>query len=243
VAQRNVQVILHADRETPGLVGLALEAKGIGLRVAHPHRGEPVPRELGDASGLLVMGGPMGVYEADRYPHLRDEIRLIEVALADKRPVMGICLGAQLLAHAFGAPVRKGAKKEVGWHAVTLTEGGLLDPLFKGLESSFVGFHWHGDVFDLPSGAVNLARSELTRCQAFRHGTSAYGLLTHLEVTPEIVSGMVGAFPDDIRETGGTAAEILDGAAEHLPSLSVRGRRVFAGWVDLVAAYGDAVGL
>jgi GMP synthase (glutamine-hydrolysing) len=239
VAKLVVQVLQHADAETPGLVGQALETKGIGLRFARPHRGEPVPRELGDAVGLLVMGGPMGVYEADRYPHLRDEIRLIEVALAQGCPVLGICLGSQLLAHALGAEVRKGARKEVGWHTLTLTEDGLLDPLFKGLESSFVSFHWHGDVFDLPSGAVSLARSELTRCQAFRHGTSTYGLLTHMEVTPEIVSGMVEAFPDDIRETGQTAAAILDDAQKLLPSLSARGRRVFAGWADVAVARGD----
>jgi GMP synthase (glutamine-hydrolysing) len=236
VAERTVQVIQHADHETPGLLALALETKGIRLRFTRAHRGEAVPRELGDAVGLVVMGGPMGVYEADRYPHLRDEIRLIEVALAERCPVLGVCLGSQLLAHALGAEVRRGPRKEVGWHAVTLTQDGLIDPLFKGLESSFMGFHWHGDVFDLPPGATSLARSELTRCQVFRHGTSAYGLLTHMEVTPEIVTGMVGAFPDDIRETGSTASAILDGADKYLPSLSERGRRVFAGWADVVAA-------
>ena len=89
---------------------------------------------------------------------------------------------------------------------------------------------------------MSLARSERTRCQIFRHGTSAYGLLTHMEITREIVQGMVGAFPDDIQETGSTAAAILDGADEHLPSLSARGRRVFAGWVELVAARADAAG-
>ncbi len=239
MAKLIVQVLQHADAETAGLVGQALEAKGIALRFARPHRGEPVPRELGDAVGLLVMGGPMGVYEADRYPYLRNEIRLIEAALAQRCPVLGICLGSQLVASALGAEVRKGPRKEVGWHTLTLTEDGLLDPLFKGLESSFVSFHWHGDVFDLPSGAVSLARSELTRCQAFRHGTSTYGLLTHMEVTHDIVKGMVESFPDDIRETGSTAAAILSEADELLPSLSARGRRVFAGWADLAVARGD----
>jgi GMP synthase (glutamine-hydrolysing) len=236
VQPRRVLVIEHTAGETPGLAGDALRAKGLELAFVRPFLGDSVPRELGGAIGLLVMGGPMGVYEADRYPHLRDEIRLIERAVDEGCPVLGVCLGSQLLAHALGAEVRKGPKKEVGWHTLTLTENGVVDPLFKGIESSFVGFHWHGDVFDLPKGAVSLARSELTRCQVFRHGTSVYGLLTHMEVTPDIVNAMVRAFPEDIGETGSSAAAILEGGERYLPSLSQRGRRVFAGWAERVAA-------
>jgi GMP synthase (glutamine-hydrolysing) len=236
VQSRRVLVIEHTAGETPGLVGDALRTKGLELAFVRPFLGDAVPRELGGAIGLLVMGGPMGVYEADRYPRLRGEIRLIERAVDEGCPVLGVCLGSQLLAHALGAEVRKGPKKEVGWHTLTLTEDGMKDPLFKGIESSFIGFHWHGDVFDLPKGAVSLARSELTRCQVFRHGTSVYGLLTHMEVTPDIVKAMVRAFPEDISETGTSAAAILEGGETYLPSLSERGRRVFAGWAERVAA-------
>jgi GMP synthase (glutamine-hydrolysing) len=184
----------------------------------------------------------MGVYEAERFPYLRDEMKLIEQALEKGCPVLGVCLGSQLLARVLGAEVKKGPRKEIGWHRVTLTEDGLLDPLFKGLESSFVAFHWHGDVFDVPAGAASLARSEVTSCQAFRHGTSAYGVLFHMEVTADIVAAMVQAFPEDMREAGVTAEGILDDAADHLASLAERGSRVFAGWADLVAARRDALG-
>jgi len=184
----------------------------------------------------------MGVYEADRHPHLTDELRLIERAMAAGVPVLGICLGSQLIASALGSEVRKGPRKEIGWHTVALTEDALVDPLFKGLESSFVAFHWHGDVFDLPRGSVRLARSELTQNQGFRHGTNVYGLLFHMEVTREILEGMIGAGGDDLAEVRTPPGVVRTAAEEHLSSLSVRAGRVFAGWADQVAAYRDAHG-
>jgi GMP synthase (glutamine-hydrolysing) len=242
VEAAHVLVLQHIAPETPGLIGQALRAKAIEVRTVRPFEGERVATELGGAVGLVVMGGPMGVYDADRFPYLRDEMRLIEQALRTGCPVLGICLGSQLLAHVLGSAVVKGKRKEIGWHRVTLTEGALLDPLFKGLESSFIGFHWHGDVFDLPPGATSLARSDLTPHQAFRHGTSAYGVLFHMEGTRPIIEGMAQAFPDELAEVELTAQSILDGIGQHLDSLSERGNRVFAGWADIVAAYRNVTG-
>ena len=242
VPARHVIVLQHVPHETPGLVASALAAQRIALKIVRPFRSEPVPTDLEDATGLVVMGGPMGVYEGDRFPFLRDEMKLIERALAAGCPVLGICLGSQLLAHVLGAEVRKGPRKEIGWHPVTLTKDGLLDANLKGLESSFVGFHWHGDVFDLPADSTWLARSELTACQAFRHQRSAYGLLFHMEVTREIVEAMVREFPDDMREVGLSAPMILEGADAHEAALAERGRQMFAGWADQVVAYADALG-
>jgi len=238
----HVLVVQHVAAEQPGLVALALEAKGLTLKFVRIFEGEAAPRELGDAAGLLVMGGPLGVGDADRIAHLRDEFRLIEQGLDRRCPVLGICLGSQLLAHVLGAKVTTASRREIGWHRVTLSQDGLIDPLFKGLESSFFALHWHGDVFELPAGATSLARSELTEHQAFRHGTSAYGLLFHMEVTGEIVDAMVEEFARELEGAGLTPGAILEGAREHLASLSERGRRVFAGWADLVSAYRDSCG-
>jgi GMP synthase (glutamine-hydrolysing) len=231
---RHVLVLQHVAPETPGIVGHALETREIELRYVRPFAGDAVPRELAGAAGLVVMGGPMGVYEAEQYPYLRDEMRLLEQALAAQVPVLGICLGSQLLAHVLGAPVVKGPQKEIGWHRVTLTDDALADPLFQGVESSFVALHWHGDVFDLPRSATALARSQLTRYQAFRSGASAYGFLFHMEATPAILEGMARAFPEELAEVRLTPEAVLAGAAEHLGALSERGSRVFGSFADLI---------
>ncbi len=167
---------------------------------------------MGDAAGLVVMGGPMSVYDHSRLPHLVREMRLIESALALQRPVLGVCLGSQLLAHVLGAGVYPGQHKEIGWHEITLSPTAKQDPTWATAPDKFVGFHWHGDVFDLPSGAVALASSNLTACQAFRFGLSTYAVLFHLEVTAAQIGELAAAFPDELRQAGGSETALREGA-------------------------------
>ena len=179
----------------------------------------------------------MGVYEQDRHPFLAEEIRLLQQAVREGLPVLGVCLGSQLLAAALGAPVTPGRQKEIGWQAVTLTNAASEDPLWRGLERRFVGYHWHGDVFELPRGAVSLARSERTAHQAFRFGASAYGILFHLEVTEAMIQQMTKTFRAELQEekAGVTGAEIEGGVAQHLARLQEIGATVFGRWSRLVA--------
>lgn len=227
-------VLQHAAVEAPGIIQEALTARGIAARAIRTFAGEPVPAEMGDAVALVVMGGPMGVYEAERFPFLRHEMRLIEDALGRRKPIVGVCLGSQLLAAALGAPVTEGNQKEIGWHPVHLSQAGLADGLFQGAGASFMAFHWHGDVFALPAGATSLARSALTEHQAFRYGESAYGILFHMEVTPPILRGMVEAFREELAEAGRDGTAIQAGAREHLPALQALGRTVFGRWAALI---------
>jgi GMP synthase (glutamine-hydrolysing) len=178
----------------------------------------------------------MGVYERDRFPYLKDELRLIEQALRDERPLVGVCLGSQLLAHALGAGVRPGLAKEIGWRGLTLHEPAATDPLLSGAPRSFTAFHWHGDVFDLPAGAVELARSEQTPCQGFRYGPNAWGLLFHIEVTGSMVEAMVQAFPHELAEARLSGGEILADAARHLPTLERVATGAFSRWAELLSA-------
>jgi GMP synthase (glutamine-hydrolysing) len=229
-----VYALQHVATEPMGLIGEALAARGIAAQYVRAYAGEPVPKEIGDAAALVVMGGPMGVYEQAEYPFLSDEIRLIESALTSEKPVLGVCLGSQLLAAALGAMVRKGEKKEIGWRAVTLNRAATHDGLWQAVASPFMAYHWHGDVFDLPRGAEPLASSAQTVYQAYRYGRNVYGFLFHMEATPQIITDMVEAFADELCEENIDAREILAGVGDHLPGLARIGGTVFGRWADLI---------
>jgi len=233
---QSVWVLQHTPSETLGTIEDVLRVNRSGINYIETHAGKPVPGEMADKAGLIVMGGPMGVYEQVKYPFLRDEMRLIESALTMGRPVLGVCLGSQLLAAALGAEVKKGERKELGWHAVTLAEFAAQDPLFAGVKPEFWPFHWHGDVFSLPKQAVGLASSRQTPCQAFRYGKNAYGILFHLEVTREQISQMLSDFAEELREAGGEAAEITEQTPRHLPGLQEIAGDVFGRWASLLSA-------
>jgi|FaiFalFF_MnMetaG_3_1042247.scaffolds.fasta_scaffold00167_11 GMP synthase (glutamine-hydrolysing) len=231
---RKVFVLQHAACETLGTIADALQEARVDATYIRAFAGEPIPTHMGEAVGLILMGGPMGVYEQDRYPFLVEEMRLIERALAAGTPILGVCLGSQLLASVLGAHVRRGPQKEIGWFPVWLTEAARADVLWAGVTSPFIAYHWHGDVFDCPSGAVPLAYSEVTACQAFRYGTSAYGLLFHLEVTEPLIAEMVRTFAEELREAGLSGEEILRQAPQHLPAVQQIGRTVFRAWTRLI---------
>jgi GMP synthase (glutamine-hydrolysing) len=231
---RTVLVLQHARCETLGTIADALEPTGISPQFVRTFEGQPVPLEMGEAAGLIVMGGPMGVYEQARYPFLQDELRLIERALRAQKPVLGVCLGSQLLAAALGSAVTKGKQKEIGWYPVRLADAARTDHLWNGVGDSFVAYHWHGDVFDLPAGGVSLASSSLTPCQAFRYANNAYGFLFHAEVTQKMIEDMVATFSEELREAGGSSEEIARGATAYLPGLRKISQVVFGRWASLL---------
>ena len=177
--------IRHVPQEHMGTLSAVLELARMPYRYLDVFRGERVPQNLTGLRGLIVMGGPMGVYEADRYPFLRSEQDLIRKAADSGVPVLGICLGAQLVAAALGARVYPGPRKEIGWYAVERVE--TIDPVMRTLPLSFMAFHWHGDTFDLPEGAVRLFRSSLYENQAFRWGRNVYALQFHFEVNAAMI--------------------------------------------------------
>lgn len=144
-------------------------------------QGEKPPR-IDDIDWLIVMGGPMGVYEKSKYPWLAGEIDFIETAIKKGRRVLGICLGAQLIAAALGAKVYPNKYKEIGWFPITLTQPGKNSNLFSGLPAEILVYHWHGDTFDLPTGAAHLAESAVCTYQAFSFGRRVLALQFHLDV-------------------------------------------------------------
>ena len=227
----SVYVLQHIYCETPGIISGCLETEGVIADSIRTFEGKPIPQSMANASGLIVMGGPMSVYDQAQFPFLIAEQRLIEQALNDGKPVLGVCLGSQLLATTLGVEVKSGAQKEIGWHPVTLTESAATDALWKDLPAQFTAYHWHGDVFDLPHGAVSLAASERTPCQGFRYGENAYGFLFHMEVTEQIIKNMVVEFEEELKAEAIAAESIIPKIKDYLSKLQAIGGEVFGRWV------------
>jgi GMP synthase (glutamine-hydrolysing) len=192
-------VIQHVPFEGPGVIATEARARAIELDLRHPYRGDPLP-DPGEIDGLVVMGGPMGVADADRseHPYLRAELELLAAAASESIPVLGVCLGSQLLAAALGADVRPGPAEEIGLGAVALTPEGEADPVLGPAGPEIPVFHWHRDTFDIPPGAVRLAGSGAYANQAFRRGERAYGLQFHVEVDRGLADGWRRHLPNGV---------------------------------------------
>ena len=229
----HVTFFQHIDCEGPGLLAGILKAHKVGFEILKPFKGEAVPERLGD--GLIVLGGPMGVYEESQYPWMTAELNAIRQCLAGNIPVLGICLGSQMLAKAAGAQVFRGAVPEVGWYPVELTQEGKRDNLFLGLPHSFNAFHWHGDTFTLPEKAVRLAQSAYYPNQIFRVGGNAYGFQCHLEVTEEMVKSWSTLYAKELTPQGGPnrPERIEDQLSQNAAALGKISEKVFSRFAAL----------
>jgi GMP synthase-like glutamine amidotransferase len=176
----------HVPFEDLGLIARALEERGIVYDYADLYRdGAPTP-DVAAYDGLISMGGPMSAN--DPFPYLDREKALIAQAAERGQPLLGVCLGSQLIARVLGANVTRNPRKEIGWFDIHFTEAAAGDALFTGLAGPETVFHWHGETWDLPPGAVRLAWSEACGNQAFRAGRKIYGLQFDLEVTPLMIA-------------------------------------------------------
>ncbi|MGO9603152.1 MAG: type 1 glutamine amidotransferase [Candidatus Binataceae bacterium] len=226
-----IYVLQNHRVENLGTIADALQGAALAWQYVRVYEGQPVPKDMKGAGGLIVMGGPMAVYQADKYPFLHEEMRLIEDAAKQDLPVLGVCLGAQIVAAALGAKVVKNpAGKEIGWHRITLSDVATEDRLFRGVAPTITPFHWHGDIFDLPAGATALASSDKTPCQAFRHGSSVYALQFHLEVTIESVAAMAAEWPRELERENIPANEMIASSDNHLPALEQIADTIFTRW-------------
>lgn len=184
---RKLLVCQHVPFEILGTLDPLFRQAGFRIRYVNFGRHPHFQPNLDGYRGLVILGGPMSVDQVEEHPHLATEVRLIEAAIGRGLPVLGICLGAQLIAKTLGARVCANMEKEIGWYDVSVTEAGRRDRLFHHARETERIFQWHGDTFDVPSGAVRLARSTACENQAFRYGENVYGLQFHLEVNEPLI--------------------------------------------------------
>jgi GMP synthase (glutamine-hydrolysing) len=236
-----ILVLRHVPHEGLGTLAPAFDRAGLPYRYLDVwKRGARFPSP-GALRALVIMGGPMGVYEKEKYSFLKMELRFIKKCLAARKPVLGICLGAQLVAHALGAAVYPNRKKEIGWYPLELTAEGRRDALFRSFPRRPTVFQWHGDTFDLPRGAVHLARSFLCRHQAFRFRDAVYGLQFHVEVDGAMVRDWLRQ-PGSRRELAAVGPRAWEKAASginvHMPGLSRLAGPFFQKFVKLARPRG-----
>ncbi|GMW00005.1 MAG: aminotransferase [Candidatus Hydrogenedentota bacterium] len=187
----------HVDAEDLANIEPWATAKGFAIRGVPMHRGGVLP-DVQDLDWLVVMGGPMNIHEHDAHPWLVSEKAFIRACIEVGKTVVGVCLGGQLIADVLGGPVTRNEYKEIGWWPVNLTDEGAALPLFEGFPKEFVAFHWHGDTFATPPGAVRVIESEGCANQAYLYGDRVLGLQFHLEESTAAVDQLLKHFEHEM---------------------------------------------
>ena len=236
-------VLQHLELEGPGRIAPLARARGWDVEIRHLYRGDAVPQRLAPGEILVVMGGPMGVGDIGdpRWPFLAAEVAALAALLPTGAAVLGICLGAQLMAHALGArvaplmigdpPVRH---REVGWGAVSLIG---QDPVLAGMPAALDVLHWHGDAFALPTDATRLASTLACPEQMFRFGRRAFALQFHLEVEPDEIARWTREDADFVLAANGSGggARILADTARIQPRQQATADRLINNLLDALA--------
>jgi GMP synthase-like glutamine amidotransferase len=193
-----VRVFQHVPFEGLAAIEPWLRARGAEIATTRFFAGDPLP-PIESYDWLVAMGGPMSVNDEATLPWLGDEKRAVAAAIAAGKTVLGVCLGAQLVACALGAKVRANREREVGWHEIERVASAADHPLARALPPRALVFHWHGETFEIPPGAVHLARSAGCEAQAFAFGPRVLALQFHVDTTPDGVAALAEHCPEDLR--------------------------------------------
>jgi GMP synthase (glutamine-hydrolysing) len=228
-----VLAIRHVYFEHLGSFAGTLARRGYRVRYVEAGIDDLAAIDPAAPSLLAVLGGPIGAYEEAQYPFLLDELRLIERRLAAGLPILGICLGCQLIARALGARVYPGGTKEIGWSPLELTAAGHASPLGHLAGCDYRVLHWHGDTFDLPADAELLGSTPLTAHQAFRRGAAVLALQFHVEVDPAEIERWLVGHACEIAGAGGLDVNRLRAdTARFGPATAACAASVLDRWLD-----------
>jgi len=230
--------VRHVAFEDLGLFEPVLAARGYDVRYVEAGVDDLGAVDPAAASLLIILGGPIGVYEELSYPFLAGEIELVARRLASGRPMLGICLGAQLIARAAGEKVYPGTTKEIGFAPVTLTREGEASCLSSLATADGMVLHWHGDTFNLPTGAARLCSTAVTPNQAFAIGRNVLALQFHMEADPRHIEKWLIGHSVELDVAGVDIPALRAAAATHGAAVAAAGAAAFAGWLDGVGARG-----
>jgi len=229
VNSKNILVVQHIDIETPGIIADLMTKRNIDFDCKNLISDY---ENLLDYDALIIMGGPMSVNEKSRYSFIETEIELVKKYLELKKPIIGICLGSQIIASALNSLIYKNSQQELGWHNVKISNA--EDTIFENLENEFLAFHWHGDIFSLPDNSTKLASSKISDIQAFIYRKTCYGLLFHLEITKDIVQNITAKFESDLLSESIDKSSIHSNLDERVENANSNGRIIFNRWLNLI---------
>ena len=229
-----VAIVENTSITHHGQVGVALHEAAAVIDLWKPWSGQALPAAP-EADALIVFGGEQAATDDHTHPYLPDLARLMAAYTQADKPVLGICLGSQLLARAYGAENHLGTAPEFGWVDVTLTDEGRADPVLSQVPQTFPIFQWHTDTFTLPEGAVHLAHSPTARHQAFRLGRATYGTQFHFEASRAVVADWYRRFPDRMEESSPGWSEAFPTlAATHGSKADSHGLALARAWISLI---------
>lgn len=232
-----VLVVQNFDGTALGQVGAALAEVGAEIDMRKAHHGDSVPVDAGGHDALIVLGGGQNALDDEAFPYVPGLLSLMRDFTDSDLSVLGICLGSQLLARAYGADNLLGAAPEFGWCKMALTDEGATDPVLGAAPRDFPIFQWHEDTFTLPPGAVRLAKSDVAANQAFRIGRAAYGIQFHFEADRALVAEWNHDFADYLAERQPDWLARFDGeAARHGPEADAAGLALARAWVATIRA-------
>lgn len=231
-----VLVVQHADPEHAGLIADVLAGLLIHTDVIRPDLGDAIPENPVPYSGIVLMGGPQSVRRDDQNRFIAREKKFVRSAIGLGVPILGICLGCQILAECLGGSVKPGNSFEIGWLEVRKAKSADSDPLFQEFPESFYPLHWHEDAIEVPPDCVAFGSSAATAAQGFSFRSQCYGLLFHMEMTDQMVAAMCEAFSPQLARAGVSSAEILAAGASRLHQLEPVARTFFRRWAHLALA-------
>jgi GMP synthase (glutamine-hydrolysing) len=230
-SRRSVAVIRHLAFEDLGLLSAILDRAGWSISYCDAPTADLADPSIAKSDLLIVLGGPIGVYENAAYPFLDREVALLERRLTRDQPTLGICLGSQLMARALGARVFAGPVKEIGWGPVTLNPEGQTSCLAPLMDQGASVLHWHGDTFDLPIGAIRLASNANYENQAFAHGKNSLGLQFHLEADPSQLEAWFVGHAVELAGAGIAVPALRSATAAVAKNLKHQAEAIFERWL------------